>query len=77
MAASLPGGMALIAGGYDGVAPTAIAQVFDPVAGTFKTTGSMATARYQPTATSLLNGTVLVAGGSSSGGYLLSAELYK
>jgi hypothetical protein len=59
------------------VAPTAIAQVFDPVAGTFRTTGSMGTARYQPTATLLLNGMVLVAGGSSSGGYLLSAELYK
>jgi hypothetical protein len=36
----------------------------------------MNTTRYGHTASVLINGTVLVSGGSGSGGYLNSAELY-
>jgi hypothetical protein len=52
-------------------APVSLAQ------GTFSKTGSMNTARVSHTATLLLNGEVLVAGGSNyTDGYLSSTELY-
>jgi hypothetical protein len=44
--------------------------------GTFTNTGSLTTARYYHTATPLLNGKVLVAGGIDNSGLLASAELY-
>jgi N-acetylneuraminic acid mutarotase len=43
---------------------------------TFSSTGSLATARHSPNAILLSNGTVLVAGGVGSSGFLTSAELY-
>jgi hypothetical protein len=53
------------------------AEVFDPVNGTFISTGSMGTARYEHTATRLNDGKVLVTGGINSNGVLSSAELYQ
>ena len=74
----LPDGKVLVAGGFDGSAFLASAEIFDPVAGTFTATGTMLAARssfsavllaHGPTAT---NGKVLVAGGDEGG----TAELF-
>ncbi|MBI5883851.1 MAG: right-handed parallel beta-helix repeat-containing protein, partial [Elusimicrobia bacterium] len=71
----LPSGKVLVAGGFGGgYLPTA--ELYDPVAGTWTTTGSMPVARYKHTATLLPNGKVLVVGGSNGGGYLSTAALY-
>jgi len=78
----LENGKVLLAGGeakpYVNAA-TASAELYDPVAGTFTPTGSMATARWDHTGTLLRSGKVLVAGGLGEPGDstdLLSAELY-
>jgi len=55
----------------------AVAELYDPVAGTWSPTGSMVTGRISPTATRLLSGKVLVVGGQGpDAGFLASAELY-
>lgn len=54
------------------------AETYDPVSGTFSVSGSLATARQVHTATVLLNGMVLVAGGfTDNNPGLTSAELYR
>lgn len=54
------------------------AELFDPLNGTFTPTGDMAIARAYHTATSLKDGTVLLAGGvDRSGPPFATAELYK
>jgi IPT/TIG domain/Glucodextranase, domain B/Kelch motif/Galactose oxidase, central domain len=79
---ALPNGTVLVAGGYyvsgGNAVPVTIAELYDPVAGTFTNTGSLVTAaRLLPTATLLANGKVLIAGGSdATGNSLTSAELY-
>ena len=66
----LPDGRVLIAGGADapddGLAANilASAELYDPKTGTFSPAGSMATARQLQTATLLLDGRVLIAGGA-------------
>ncbi len=77
----LPNGKVLLAGGatilFQDPAPLAIAELYDPATGLFTPTGSMATARDQHTATRLLNGKVLVAGGLDGDGVgITAAELY-
>jgi hypothetical protein len=76
----LPNGKVFVAGGEDLLPyPQAStrAELYDPVSGTWTTTGSLNTARsYGDTATLLPNGKVLVAGGTNSTGRLASAELY-
>jgi deoxycytidylate deaminase len=66
----LKDGRVLIAGGYngldgniDGTGNVNAPEVYDPVTGTFDSTGIMSSARRFPTATMLLNGKVLIAGG--------------
>ena len=82
-AALLLNGKVLIAGGDPSntvfLAP-GTAELFDPSTGTFTATGNTNNSRSGPTATLLLDGTVLVAGGDFNGGIglidLISAELY-
>jgi hypothetical protein len=63
----LPDGRVLVAGGYGGGVgggPTfALSELFDPVTQSWSVTGSLASARYDHTATLLPTGEVLVAGG--------------
>jgi hypothetical protein len=87
----LPDGTALIAGGetdsctgnFCGFAGSvASAELYDPLSGTFRPTGSMTVPRGVHTATLLDDGRVLIAGGVYYGGIgaffgsLASAELY-
>ena len=80
----LTNGKVVIAGGYSTVAGFPVwlsAELFDPVAGTFTSTGNMTTPRAGHTATLLPDGRVLIAGGvevSRGNGPppLSSAELY-
>ena len=77
----LPDGRVLVAGGLvndrlDGRG-SASAELFDPGSASWTATTAMARARWGHTATLLLDGTVLVAGGYLSGGVLrATAELY-
>jgi Putative Ig domain len=54
-------GRVLIAGGNSN---NAVAELYDPAIGTFSTTGTMLSTRQRHTATALIDGTVLFAGGS-------------
>ncbi len=57
--------------------PTNIAELYDPVAGTFSPAASMNTSRVGHTATSLLDGRVLVTGGWNNDSLVVAtAELY-
>ena len=66
----LDSGKVLVVGGIiddlDTGALTATAELYDPVAGTFTLTGSMASARWFHTTTMLLSGKALVVGGCST-----------
>jgi hypothetical protein len=77
----LPNGKVLVVGGYGGrpfaYSQLSSAELYDPGAYTWTTTGAMTTARDYPTATLLASGQVLVTGGyNSTGGFLASAESY-
>jgi hypothetical protein len=76
----LPNGTVLIAGGDDSIDGTnvlASAELYDPVAGTFTPTGTLAVARYFHTAVLLDNGDVLITGGYDGiENWFASAELY-
>jgi hypothetical protein len=76
----LPGGNVLVAGGTNSVIDGGViltsAELYDPATGSWTTTEGMPVARGGYTATLLGDGTVLVAGGNGTSGYLASAELY-
>ena len=81
----LSNGEVLLAGGFlddfdcDGSFSDNGTELYDPVTGSFNQTGNMTTFRGGHTATLLMNGKVLVAGGADqdpSGTGLASAELY-
>ena len=59
----LQSGTVLVAGGFNGSANLAEAELYDSGTGAWSVTGSMNVARSQHTATILQNGEVLVAGG--------------
>jgi hypothetical protein len=77
-----PAGKVLVTGGYDEEGPpwvSAGACLYDPATGTFAATGNMETPRYYHTATTLGDGTVLIAGGyvgPTSAFVTASAEIY-
>lgn len=66
VAALLPDGQVLIAGGWGLDGRIATAELFDPRTGQFRSTGSLATPRQGMTATVLPDGRVLIAGGDSA-----------
>jgi len=84
----LPDGKVLVAGGFFDIpnsillsgSPLSSAELYDPASGTWTTTGQLADARYDHTATLLSDGRVLVAGGragpSRYGPSIGTAELY-
>ena len=76
----LPSGKVLIAGGSSGVSPfwLSTAEIYDPSAAQFTSTGSMNAPRALHTATLLGDGTVLIAGGTNSDPISVgqTAELY-
>jgi hypothetical protein len=76
VAALLPSGKVLLAGGEDTGGPLGTAELFDPVTATFSATGTMIRARTGAGIALLQGGTVLVAGGEGPNGALASAELY-
>jgi Galactose oxidase, central domain/Kelch motif len=72
-------GRVLVVGGYPLSSvgrSTELSELYDPATGRWTSTGSLRTPRRNHTATLLPNGTVLVAGGFNSDGWLRSAELY-
>ena len=69
-------GKVLIVGGQNSGGVLSSAELYDPNAGTFSTTGSMANARMWHTATLLLSGKVLIAGGNSGGNLPTTSELF-
>jgi hypothetical protein len=75
MAALLPDGTVLVAGGY-GNGKLASAEIYDPETGEFSATASMNSARAMGTAAPLPNGTILVAARGSSPGNILETEIY-
>ena len=81
-ATTLLDGRVLIAGGSDNTFTPilATAEIFDPAGaagfGTFTPTSSMSVAREEATATLLTDGTVLITGGSDSGGAHVTAEIF-
>jgi hypothetical protein len=75
----LANGKVLIAGGVQGLpqaAALATAELYDPATGSFSPTGGMTAARRSHSATLLLDGRVLIAGGNAGSSVLSSAELY-
>ena len=78
-ASVLPSGKVLVVGGHGGIAYLASAELFDPAgnagAGTFAAAGSLSPRAFH-TASMLLSGKVLVAGGRRQLVVLASAELF-
>lgn len=83
IAVTLADGRVLIAGGGEngpgGLVPSAAAEIFDPRDGSVKPAGSLAAARYKHAAVRLLDGKVLIVGGSDSrdrGGKIRAIEAF-
>jgi Putative Ig domain/Galactose oxidase, central domain/Kelch motif len=74
----LPNGKVLISGGSGNVGNNVLssAELYDPIADTFTSTGSMATPRYDHASALLFTGKVLVAGGNTGTTVTTTAELY-
>lgn len=75
VAAVLPDGRVLVAGGYAPEAALASAEIFEPTTGTWTATASMADARFHHSASVLEIG-VVVAGGWQRGSNLATTEVF-
>jgi hypothetical protein len=73
VAALLPDGRVLVAGGRDADQGTSSAELFDPSSNAFQPAPSMFAARWNAAATTLANGDVLVTGGA--GGQPMMPEI--
>ena len=71
----MPSGKVLVVGGFDGGAVSS-AEPYDPAANTWSAAGSLATVRNFHTATLLLNGKVIAAGGWNNEKVLASTDIY-
>jgi Kelch motif/Collagen triple helix repeat (20 copies) len=76
VAASLPDGQVLVAGGENETGELATAEIYDPSTNTWAPVAPMNEAREGAAAASLPNGDVLVAGGEGESGKLDTAEIY-
>ena len=78
-AAALPNGRVLVAGGYSATDFRSSAEVFDPAASSFDSSGlgAMVKARRSAAVAPLPNGRVLIAGGYNNSGTLASAEVFE
>ena len=77
----LANGKVLVTGGQSAAqnhegASLATAELYDPATGLFSATGSMTARRLMPSATLVLDGRVLIAGGFDGSSALSSTELY-
>ncbi|MFN2404596.1 MAG: Ig-like domain repeat protein, partial [Pyrinomonadaceae bacterium] len=75
-ATRLADGRVLIAGGENASGPLNTAEIYDPVAATFSTSGNMNEARADHSATLLADGRVLIMGGRNAAGGLASTEIF-
>jgi hypothetical protein len=72
-------GRVLVAGGFSPAAPQSClsdTEIYDPTTATWSSSGNLVIARYHHTATLLVDGTVLVAGGTSTNSVISSAEVF-
>lgn len=77
LAAALPDGRVLLAGGWSGEQVLAGAEVYDPQSGLFTTTGSMTVPRMGAVAARLHDGRILVMGGQPRTREMMaSSEVY-
>jgi hypothetical protein len=76
VAAPLPDGRVLVAGGRGSDGYRSSAEIFNPTTGSFSATGSMGTPRERASAAPLPDGRVLVAGGFTGSMFLKTAEIY-
>ena len=80
VAALLPNGTVLLAGGSDeddsGAGATNSGEIYDPVAKTFTTTNTMSAQRYAATATRLDDGSILIVDGAAVTATIASADLF-
>jgi serine/threonine protein kinase len=72
----MPGGLILVAGGWDGRRSLASAEVYEPISGQFHRIGAMSEPRESHTATLLHDGLVLLAGGDGNGHPSGTADIY-
>jgi N-acetylneuraminic acid mutarotase len=70
------GGGVLVAGGQNGGSALVAAELYDPVANSWSSVGSMASAREAHALCVLSDGRVLAAGGTSAGVVLTSCEVF-